>query len=148
MTARGFAGPARASAAACAVLLGLAIPVSTAFDSVVAGLLFISWLVAAPVFFRETVRSYVQIKPALFGLLVFAALLVSCAYSPLSWSAAWASASKYRDLALIPVFAWAAATPGARRGALLAFLAAIVLNLVVSYGTALGAWSSLPGLHT
>jgi O-antigen ligase len=142
------AAPARAGAAACVALLGLAIPVSTAFDSVLAALVFAAWLVAAPVCFHETARAYMQVKPALFGLLVFAALLVSCTYSPLIWQAAWASASKYRDLALIPIFMWAATTHGARRAALLAFIAAIVLNLLVSYGTAYGAWESLPGLRT
>jgi O-antigen ligase len=148
VTYREVAASARMSAGGCAALLGFAIPISTALDNVLLALVVLAWLVAAPACLSDTLRSYVRLRPALLALGVFAALLVSAAYSPLPWKDAASAASKYLELALIPVFVWAAATPRVRKWALLGFLAAIVLNLLVSYGSAFGAWESLPGLRT
>lgn len=147
MTYSGIALKAHAGAGWCVALLGFSIPVSTALDGLLVALVILAWLVAAPVCLRESLRSYARVKPALIALLLFGALLMSCTYSPASWKEAWPAASKYLDLALIPVFIWLAA-PRIRYWALLGYLSGIVLNLLVSYGTAAGVWDSIPGLHT
>jgi len=148
VTYRGLAASARTGAGGGVALLGFAIPISTAFDSVVAALVVLAWIVAAPADARQTLRSIISYKPALLAVLLFVALLASCAYSNAPLKESVSAASKYLDLALIPIFMWAAATPGVRKWALIGFVAAIILNLLVSYGSAIGVWESLPGLRT
>lgn len=148
MIYRDLAATARASAGWCVALLGFAIPVSTALDGVLLALTLIACLFAAPSSFREWLRSWVRLRAALLSLLVFGALLLAALYSPVPWRTAWSSASKYLDLALIPLLIWAVASPIVRVRALYCFIAAIALSLVVSYGSAIGLWDSLPGLHT
>lgn len=148
MTWRGLAPSARASAGWFAVLLGFAIPVSTALDGALVVLLLLAWIIALPASFRDWGRTCLQVKPALVALLLFCALFVACFHGAATWKTSWSALAKYLDLALIAVFAWAAATQAVRRGALYAFLAAVVLSLVVSFGTAVGLWDALPGLHT
>lgn len=148
MIYRDLALKARASAGWCVALLGFAIPVSTALDGVLLALMLVACLIAAPSSYHEWLRLWVRVRAALLSLLVFGALLVAALYSPVPWRTAWASASKYLDLALIPLLIWAVASPTVRVRALYCFIAAIALSLVVSYGSAIGLWDSLPGLHT
>jgi len=148
VTYRDLALKARTGAGWCAALLGFAIPVSTAFDGTLVVMLVFAWIIALPVSFREWGRTCLQVRPALVALLLFCALSIACLYSPASWKGAWSSLSKYLDLALIAVFAWAAATRTVRRRALYAYLAAVALSLLVSYGTVIGLWERLPGLYT
>lgn len=148
MIYRDLAATARASAGWCVALLGFAIPVSTALDGVLLALTLIACLFAAPSSFREWLRLWVRLRAALLSFLVFGALLLAALYSPVPWRTAWSSASKYLDLALIPLLIWAVASPIVRVRALYCFIAAIALSLAVSYGSAIGLWNSLPGLHT
>ena len=147
MTVHGLPHAARAGAGRLVALLGFAIPVSVAFDAVVTALVVLAWLIAAPSSFGAYARTLRTLRPVLIASLLFVLLLLSTTYAPGPWKSAWGSASKYLDLALIPVFAWAAGKPEVRLRALYAFLAAIALSLIVSYGTAIGLWSNLPGLH-
>lgn len=148
MIYRKVATSARASAGVCVALLGFAIPISTAFDNIAAALVLLAWLIAASADPRHALRSFVTYRPAIFAVLLFLTLLASCAYSIAPLNESVSAASKYLDLALIPIFMWAAATPSVRKWALVGFVAAIFLNLLVSYGSAIGAWESLPGLRT
>ena len=108
----------------------------------------LSWLIAMVFCFRDWRDNYLLTKPAVMALLVFGWLLLACAWSPVPFTTSWSSLSKYVDLVLIPVFAWAGASFAARRHALIFFTIAIVLTLAVSYGSALSLWHSLPGLRT
>lgn len=148
MTYRDLALTARAGAGWCAALLGFAIPVSTAFDGTLVVMLVFAWIIALPVSLREWGGTYLEVKPALVALLLFCALAIACFHGPATWTMARASLLKYLDLALVAVFAWAAATQTVRRRALYAYLTAVALSLLVSYGTAIGLWDRLPGLHT
>jgi O-antigen ligase len=148
VTYRELALHARTGAGWSTALLGFTIPVSTALDGILTALVLVLWIAAVPFAFRETLRVYASSRAALLALALFALLFVSAAWSSVTLDAAVPAAAKYLDLALIPLFAWAAATTRLRKWALIGFLAAIVLNLCVSYGTALGLWESLPGLRT
>ena len=148
MTYREVADTARACARWCVALLGLAIPVSTALDGVLVGLTLVCWMIALPLEPRLTLGTWVRVRPALIAMALFCLVLAACAWSPAPWKAAWSAASKYSDLLLIPVFIWAGSAFRVRTRALYAFLAAVTLNLVVSYGTVLGFWERIPGLHT
>lgn len=148
MTALTLARNLRKMGGWCVVLLGFAISLSTAADGILTALLLLAWLIALPTHFRESLRTYANVKPALFGLMIFGMLVVSAAYSGVPWKVGFASAAKYLDLALIPIFVWAAAMPGVRSRTLYACAVAIALNLLVSYGTAVGFWDSFPGTRT
>lgn len=143
-----FAEKARGCAAWCVALLGLAIPVSTALDSLILGVLIIAGVVALPRYFGEWRRSIASIPPLLAAAILFGALLVGCLYSDVSWRVASSSAMKYSELIFIPVLLWAAVSKETRRRALYLFIFAIVLNLLVSYAMANGIVDHVPGLHT
>jgi O-antigen ligase len=151
VTYSGVALKAQTSAGWCVALLGFAIPVSTALDGILTVFVLAAWFIAAPALFRDRRISRAQTRPAplvLIALALFIALAIACLWSSAPWRDAWSSLSKYLDLLLIPVFAGAAAALAVRKRALAFFIAAIVLNLLVSYGTVFGFWERLPGLHT
>jgi len=142
---------AQAGAGWGVALLGFAIPVSTALDSILTVFVLAAWLIAVPALFRDRRLSQSYARPAplvLVALALFIALAIACLWSPVSWRGAWSSLSKYLDLLLIPVFAWAAAALAVRKRALTFFIAAIVLNLALSYGSAFQLWESLPGVYS
>src|SRR5688572_16770253 len=97
MTYRGVALKAHAGAGWAIALLGLAIPISTALDSVLTGCILLAWVVALPASARES-RFYARRTPIAIGLALFALLAVACLWSSVPWSAAWSSLSKYLDL--------------------------------------------------
>ena len=148
MIYRGVAERLRASAAWCVALLGLAIPISTAADNVLLGLVVCAWLAALPIYFGQWWKSLTAIPPLLVAALLFAALLAGTLYSPVSWKDAASAAFKYVELFLISVLLWAAVSSATRKRALYFFLLAIVLNLIVSYTMANGVAQELPGLRT
>ena len=147
MTYRAYALKARTGAAACAALLGFSIPISPAGDGILVGLIALAWLACTP-YLREWMGSSARDVPVTLALALFAVLAAAALVNGVPAKAAGSALSKYIDLALIPVFAWAATTYATRRRALYAFLAAIGLSLCISFGTALGLWESLPGLRT
>ncbi len=148
MTGRELALKARACAGWFVPLTGFALCISTALDGVLVVLTLAAWLIALPLAWRESLRRWWDMRPAFIALLLLALLLVACAYSAVPWKAAWSAFSKYLDLLLIPVFLWAALSPVVRKRALCLFLVGVALNVLVSYGSALGMWQSIPGLHT
>jgi O-antigen ligase len=148
VTYSAIAQQARAGAGWCTALLGFAIPVSTALDSILTAAVLLACVIAAPLYLREWRIHYVQIKTPLVALVLFALLALACLWSAVPARASWSSLSKYIDLLLIPVFAWAAAAAIFRKRALVFFIAAIVLNLALSYGSAFHLWDSLPGVYS
>lgn len=148
MTSRELAPRARACAGWLVALTGFSLCISTAFDGVLVALTLLAWLIALPAGLRESLSVWVSVRPALVALLLLGLLLVACTYSPVPWKAAWSVFSKYLDLLLIPVFLWAAPSLTVRRRALFLFLGGVLLNVLVSYGSALSLWEWIPGLHT
>lgn len=138
---------ARAGAGWCIALLGLAIPISTALDSLILGALLLAALVALPRGFAEWRRSVASVPPLLAGAILFGALIIGCFYSNVPWRAASAAAFKYAELILIPLLLWAAVSKKTRQRALTLFIAAIVLNLIVSYALANDIVGHIPGLR-
>ena len=146
-----MAGPelgrrARLVAGWCTGLLGLAIPISTALDSILVVGVLGAWVVAVFAHAESALPVTTRFERIALGL--FGMLVLSCAYSPVSWAAALSAAFKYAELALVALFAWAVVSAEIRRLALIGFLAGIVANLLISYGSAVSAWDSLPGLRT
>ena len=143
MTAATLAARARQIAGWSAAALGLAIPISTAADGILLGLV----LLAAIVGFAASLpamRSFaVHTPPASAALLLFGLLAIGCLYGIAPRAEALSGLSKYLELALIPMLMWAASDAKVRRRALILFAVAVVLNLYVSYSAAAG----LPGLR-
>lgn len=148
MSHSGFATRARNGAGYAVALLGFAIPVSTALDGVLVGLVLIAWLLAWPTAFITSLDALRRDAPALIALMLFALIFASAAWSAAAAAPAASAATKYLDLALIPMFAWAAGHATTQRRALIAFLAAVALNLAISFGSAMELWQALPGMRT
>jgi O-antigen ligase len=124
--------------------LGLAIPVSTAADSVLLAVLLAAWLIAAPGSLREARTSILGTPPVTAAMLLFAALLIGCLYGDATAKESMSGLRKYLDLALVPVLAWGVAGDETRKRALVCFAIAVILSLYVSYSAAAG----LPGLRS
>ena len=148
MIGRELALQARACAGWLVALIGFSLCISTAFDGMLVAATLIAWLIALPLAGRESLRGWLEIRPAFVALLLLALLLIACTYSPAPWKAAWSAFAKYLDLLLIPIFVWAAPSLAVRRRALFLFLCGVAANVLVSYGSALGLWERIPGLHT
>lgn len=136
---------ARRAAAWCFPLLGFAIPVSTALDSVFLWLIVLLWLAALPHAFPEWRRT-LSIGPIAVAAALFALLALGTFYSDAPPKEAWKIAMKYADLFFMSVLLWAAAAMRSPKRALHLFLFAIVLNLIVSYTVAFSILEKFPGL--
>lgn len=148
MTYREPALFARRAAAWCFPLLGLAIPVSTALDSILVAAIVLAWLAALPHDFTRWRVSLTAVRPITIATALFALIVGATLYSDVSAQEAWGAASKYMDLFLISVLLWAAHTMRSPKPAIYTFLSAVVLNLVVSYLVANSIFESIPGLHS
>jgi O-antigen ligase len=149
MTYRDVAVKLRAGAAWCVALLGLTIPISTGADNVLLALVVFAWLVALPAQWRESWRAFISTPPLIAAAAFFCTLLLGMLYSPVPTGVAWSSsASKYSELVLMIAFLWAATSERTRRRALYFFLAAIALNLIVSYSVGFELVQGYPGLRT
>jgi O-antigen ligase len=127
-------------------LLGFAIPISTALDSAVLALIVLAWLVALPHAFPAW-RKTLAIRPVAVAAALFALLAIGTFYSEVPAREAWKMGMKYSDFFLISVLLWTAAAMRSGNRALYLFLAAIVLNLIVSYSVANSLIERIPGLH-
>jgi len=119
-----------------AIALGAAIPVSTAADAVLLGLLLLAWLAGGNL--REKIAA-VRANPSALAALAFLGLLAL----GMSWGEAtlregWYYLRKYQDLVLVAVLAGVIAGERDRQLALAAFMAAMALTLVLSYAQWLG----------
>jgi O-antigen ligase len=149
MTYRDVAVRLRAGAGWCVALLGLSIPMSTGADNVLLALVVLAWLAALPLHWRVSWRAFVSTPPLVAAAVFFAALVMGIFYSPVPAGVAWStSASKYSELVMIIALLWAAVSERTRRLALYFFLAAIVLNLIVSYSVGFELVQGYPGLRT
>jgi O-antigen ligase len=130
--------PARSAAAArwLAVALGLAIPLSVAADGVLLAAFALAWLASGD--FAGKWRAVRESPAALAALVLFALLAIGTAYGPAPAALAAAQLNKYQDLLLVPMLVSVFGEPRFRRYAVSAFLAGMLITLVLSYLIGLG----------
>lgn len=143
MTSLETAPLSRRVAAWSMVALGLAIPASTAADSLMLGVLLICAILSPRHAFAGMRRSVLTTPPIAAALVLFAWLAIRCAYSIVPAREAIHLLGKYLDLALIALLAWAVFDRAVRNRAIACYAVAMVANLYVSYTAAAG----LPGLR-
>ena len=125
-----------------AAALGLSIPITTAGDNILLGLIALCAIVAG-LRQRTNFAEIWRTPPIAVAGLLFALLLLACFHGEAQLATAFRALGKYIDLLLCVLIAWAATHPRTRRLALILFAIAAVANLWVSYSAALG----LPGLR-
>ncbi|MGH8757737.1 MAG: hypothetical protein ACRET9_06055, partial [Burkholderiales bacterium] len=119
-----------------AVALGFTIPVSTALDNILLGLLVVFWILAA-----DSGEKWRQIKNnplALLSLGLFALLALGLLYSESNPWDGLRYLSKYKELLLIALLIPCFQDERIRHRGLLAFALALVLTLLFSYAIGLG----------
>jgi len=119
-----------------AIALGASIPISTALDGLLFVLVLLAW--AAGGAMREKLAALRANPAALASLALLALLLAGMAWGPGSAHEGWYYVGKYQDLLLVGVLGGLFFTAREKRLALAAFLAAIALTLLLSYGIWLG----------
>jgi len=118
-------------------LFGFAAPIDTTVILLATVLLVLLWLAEGG--WRRTI-GVIRHEPvgavalALFGLFVIGTL-----YAPIPWSDTLATLKKYRELALIPIAIACCRAAADRRAILYGFVAAVGLNVALSYVEATGA---------
>jgi O-antigen ligase len=118
------------------IALGASIPISTTLDGVLVLTAFVAWLLGGD--WREK-RARVRANPAALAALGFLALLlIGMAWGPGTLRDGWYYFNKYNDLVLVAVVGGLLADERDRQRALLAFMAAMALTLVLSYAIRLG----------
>lgn len=116
-----------------AILVGFSVPLSVALDN-----LLLALLLPALAFNARAIWEQLRQNPvARAAGLLFGMLALGACYGVTPWREALSIVGKYLDLALIPLFLLLFADDLARRRAILAFLAAMALTLVLSYLLAL-----------
>ena len=136
-----------------AIALGFTIPISTALDNTLLGLLLVLWILGAG--YREKWQQIKNNPPALISLGLFALLAVGVLYSKSDLWDALRYFGKYKELLLIALLIPCFRDEKTRRRGLLAFSLALVLTLLGSCAISLrlipeyffmAAKPSLPGI--
>ena len=123
-----------------AVALGISIPVSTAMDNVLVGLVIAFWAAGgAYARFFDTVRRNAVVVPV---LLVVGLYGVGALYSAGSVQEIWGSLSKGAVLLLIPVMIPLFRDPAVREHAITGFLLVSVVIVALSFGIWTGHWEA------
>jgi O-antigen ligase len=119
-----------------AVALGFSIPVSTALDSILLGLLTALWILAGN--YKEKWRQIKNNPLALLSLGLFALLALGLLYGESNPWDGLRYLSKYKELLLIALLIPCFQDERTRRRGLLAFALALVLTLLFSYAIGIG----------
>ena len=114
-----------------AVALGFSIPISVALDNMLLAIVLACWLASGA--WRAKWDAIRGNRVALTALVLFGLLLVGTLYGERNPGDAPVYLSKYLDLLFIPVFAFVLREEPARRRALYALAAGLVVVLVLSY---------------
>jgi O-antigen ligase len=119
-----------------AIAMGFSIPISTALDNMLAGLLLLLWLVSGTL--GASLRSIRANPVALAALALFALSLLGLLWNVGPPGDGWTMVRKYSNLLLIPILVTVMTDAQDRRRAWLAFCAALVITLIGSYAIKLG----------
>src|SRR5262245_974384 len=119
-----------------AIALGFSIPVSTALDNVLSGVIVLLWLLSGV--YAHKLRVIRANPVALAALALFALCLVGVIWSIGSSADNLLFLRKYTNLLLIPILVTIFTQADDRRRGLIAFCAALIITLIASYGVALG----------
>jgi O-antigen ligase len=119
------------------IALGFSLPISVALDNVLLAMILALWLVAGD--FRNKLALLRRHRVAHAALTLFGILVIGLAWGEPEPGAGLRVLVKYADLALVPVFITLFQAERDRDHALLAFAAALVLTLILSYST----WAGL-----
>lgn len=130
-----FYSAGRVTAHAFLLLLALAIPISTALDSVLLALLFLASLFVYAPGYLQTVRHH---PVARASMVLFAALLLGCAYGAATHTEAFNMLGKYADLAFVPLLVAIFADEKLRQRAWQIFLSVMVVTTLLSWAVSLG----------
>jgi O-antigen ligase len=123
-----------------AIALGFSIPLSTALDNVLSGIILLLWLLSGGL--AQKLRIIRSNPVALAALTLFALCIVGLAWSTGSTADGLLYLRKYSNLLLIPILVTIFTDEADRKRALIAFAAALIITLLASYGLAFGL---LPG---
>lgn len=119
-----------------AIGIGFSIPISTALDNILIAVLLLSWLIGAG--YRAKLQAIQDNPVAMAALFLFLFMLVGCFYGAGSIHDGLHYLGKYSDLFLIALLVPLFAEERARRFALLGFMSAMSLTLLLSYFIHLG----------
>src|SRR5689334_7982549 len=119
-----------------AIALGFSIPLSTALDNVLAGLLLLLWLIGGEYRTKlETIRNH---PVALAALALFAVSIVAMMWNTGTTAEGLVFVRKYSNLLLIPILVTVFTEPQDRSRGLIAFSIALIATLLASYALAIG----------
>lgn len=134
MSVSAYSASRRLPAQVIALSLALSIPLSTALDNVLLALLLLASLFAyAP----EYWRTLQQHPVARASVVLFAALLLGCAYGISTYAEAFNMLGKYADLAFVPLLLAIFAEEKWRQRAWLVFLSVMVVTSILSWAVGL-----------
>lgn len=143
--------PERANSVAkwAAIAIGFSIPISTALDNILLAVLLLAWLFGAG---HGGKLRMIQDNPvAVAALLLFLYMLAGCFYGDGTTTQGLHYLGKYSDLFLIALLVPLFATERARQFAMLGFMLAMFVTLLLSYfiylsgGAFAGVFSGSPG---
>lgn len=119
-----------------AFLIGLSIPISTVSTNILCPLAFLLLLREGRNHFN-TLRHHPLIKIA---VTLFGVMLLGLLYTSASWSEAWMTLDKYREILYIPLFILLFRDFRTQQAGLYGFLTAMGITLLLSYLIALTEW--------
>jgi len=122
-----------------AIALGFSIPLSTALDNVLSAVILLLWLISGG--YAQKLHAIRNNPVAVAALVLFALTLVGLIWSIGPSADGLLFVRKYSNLLLIPILITIFTEPEDRRLGLLAFAAALIVSLIVSYALALGVIS-------
>ncbi|BAP55285.1 lipid A core-O-antigen ligase-like enzyme [Thioploca ingrica] len=121
------------------ILIGFAIPISTALTNVLCPLAIL--LLLAEGQYKQKFNILSRHPLAVIALLLFTIMSLGFLYTPVNWVEAGRMLDKYRELLYIPLFILLFADEKTRRWGLYAFLSAMGVTLFLSYLMTLTGWS-------
>ena len=119
------------------IALGVSVPISTAVDGVLTGLVVVAWLIAAR--FRETLQAIRENPVAALACVWFGVHVLGAFYSIGDAANVWGAIGKSAFFLLIPIAAVLVESPEDVRRAHYAFMAAIALTVILSWLRWMGA---------
>ncbi len=121
-----------------AILIGFAIPISTALTNILCPLAILLLIIEGQ--YKQKYKRLSVHPVAMFALLFVGLMLLGLLYTPVPFTEAGLILDKYREFLYIPIFILFFRDPISRQWGLYAFISAILLTLVLSYLMAFTGW--------